>query len=191
MCQDEGVERLITGASGGPPMSRTTRWILPLFLLGLIPTLSTPAAAQAPAQLTVEDLLGDWRWQKSMGGFVGDTILPTTDQWVQLKFLPEGKLHLRLPPPIGQLAGTYALSNAPSPEQTLRVEIPDFPPQIWPLPQFSQTFFIRSPEAGVLVLDEGCCDRYMHYLVVDASGFVPIETPSLTDIKTRWSGGSD
>jgi hypothetical protein len=159
------------------------------FVLALIASalLLAPASSSAQALITDDDLLGTWRWTSSHGGIAGWTVEPTETEWVQLKFELAGKLRASLSGiPI---EGTYQLSSVGDGPPTIRIELIDVPVDLR-LPMTAETFFIDLPEPGVMTLDEGCCDRYIHRLAFDASGFVPIDHPSLSDLKVRWSAGS-
>jgi hypothetical protein len=159
-------------------------FVLPLLAFAL---LLAPASSSAEALITDDDLLGTWRWTSSYGGIAGWTFEPTGTEWVQLDFEPAGKLRASLSGiPI---EGTYDLSAVSGEPQTIRIELIDVPVDL-PLPRTAETFFIDIPEPGVMTLDEGCCDRYIHRLAFDASGFVPIEHPSVSDLKVRWRAGS-
>jgi hypothetical protein len=146
-----------------------------------------PAASSAQAPITLDDSSGVWRWHRSSGGFTGETILPTEDKWMQLEFEPEGKLRVSLS---GVLAeGTYIAITVPGEPEVVQLEIVGIPPA-WPLPYLSQTFIVRSAAGGTLVLDEGCCDRYMHEFVPDRS-IVPVEQSSVGGCKALWNNGSN
>jgi hypothetical protein len=163
------------------------RFVLPLLFV-ISAVLLAPAASSAQAPITLDDLLGVWRWERSSGGFVGEIILPTTDQWMQLEFEPEGQLRASLS---GVLAeGTYSVISDPGNTQIIQLEIVGIPPA-WPLPFLSQTFFVSSPAPGMLILDEGCCDRYMHEFASELGDVVPIEQPSVSDCKGRWTKDSN
>ena len=161
------------------------------FALALLFVISTllvaPAVSSAQAPVTLDDLLGVWRWERSSGGFVGEIILPTMDHWMQLEFEPEGQLRASLS---GVLAeGTYSIISDPGNPQIVQLEIVGIPP-VWLLPFVSQTFFVSSPAPGLLVLDEGCCDRYMHEFASDP-WVVPIAQSSVSECKVRWKKGSN
>lgn len=167
-------------------MRRTrNRGPLLCLVLGLSILASTLASTAVQAQVTAEDLLGTWRWVESSGGFTGDTITPADPEWppLQLHFEPEGKLRISVEGVL--VEGTYELSKDGITPQTLSVVF-DAAPEDLPLLAVTESYAISIPVPGLLMLDEGCCDRYLHTFALDPSAFLPVDATSLGALKSLW-----
>ena len=101
---------------------------------------------------------GQWRWEYSSGGFTGRTILTSSESKVTLTLKADLTFIIYKNDCI-QDTGSYTISIDSNSTSFIHfsksIYLNDY--------VVMSKEFIRKSDSGNLILDDGCCDRYLHY----------------------------